>query len=106
LALLMWALVYAGFYDRLGAVWAQTRLPVLAALLVSFVTFAFYTCVGLIVDRLAYAVVPPLVVVAGLLSISVVRQSDSKSKNLFVSGCVLIALMQLVHVVVKDGPWS
>src|SRR6185437_4284796 len=36
LALLMWALVYAGFYDRLGAVWAQTRLPVLAALLVSF----------------------------------------------------------------------
>jgi hypothetical protein len=106
LALTTWTVLVATLQGRFIDIWRKKRIEILMAFFVSLVTLGFYTCVGLLVDRLAYTVVPPLVAVTALISVALIEQSDRRSKNVFVAGYVLIALTQALHVIIKDGPWS
>jgi uncharacterized membrane protein len=78
----------------------------LAALYVSFVVLGFYTCCGWTVDRLAYPLIPALLAAVAVAAVVVARRIDAERRPIFALGCALIALAQMVHVVVKDGPWS
>ena len=104
--LVMWVVLSAVWNGCLKDIWRTKQPELLIPVFVSLVTLAFYTCVGLLVDRLAYAVIPPLLVTAGLIGFGLLDASRQQSKNGLVFGCVLIALVQVVHVIVKDGPWS
>jgi hypothetical protein len=75
-------------------------------LYVSTALLGFYTCVGWIVERLAYPVIPPLVAAAGAAAVLVARQLPPGRRSILAGGFLVIALAQMIYVVAKDGPWS
>lgn len=81
--------------------------PIVAsALYVSITVLGFYTCVGWIVDRLAYPPIPPLIAAAGAAALVLNRTLSTSQRRELVAGVVLIAITQMVVAIVKVGPWS
>jgi hypothetical protein len=104
--LLAWVTV-AAIIDRR----ARERLPslmpmALAALYVSLAVLCFYTCVGWTATRLAYPILPPLLAAAAAGAVVVASHMDRSRRTVFAVGCVGILAVQMVYLVVKDGPWS
>lgn len=83
------------------------QLPIaLVGLLVSAVVAAFYASAGYTPARLAFAVIPPLIVVAGAIAVAVVRRIEAAQRRVLAYGCLMITTTQLIFVIVKDGPYS
>jgi len=89
-----------------GGVRVQLR-PVLqvigAALLVSALAAAFYTSVGLIESRLAYATVPPLIAIAAAAGVTSARQISPRYGCLLAAGCLAIAVAQTLVTVINSN---
>ena len=82
-------------------------LPMIAiGLYASCAALGFYTCVGWVTERLAYAMLPPLVVAAGALGIVIAQRLPPAPRAVFAGGCLLIAIGQMTYEVAKVGPWS
>ncbi|MGI8527258.1 MAG: hypothetical protein ACR2K5_13995 [Pseudolabrys sp.] len=79
---------------------------VFAALYVGLAALGFYTCVGWIVDRLAYPAIPALIVAAGTAGLMLNSQLTNSQRRTLAAGFFVIALGQMVFVVLKNGPWS
>jgi hypothetical protein len=87
------------------------RLPPLGPMIatglyVSCAALGFYTCVGWITERLAYAMIPALVVAAGAAAVMVARGLPPAQRSVFAGGCLLIAVAQVIYEAAKVGPWS
>lgn len=85
---------------------ARTRSIALLALLVSGLAGAFYASVGFITARLAFAMVPSLVVLAGACAIALTSVLDARRRWAVAAVCATIAVVCAVYAVVKDGPYS
>jgi len=82
-------------------------LPMIAiGLYASCAALGFYTCVGWVTERLAYAMLPPLVVAAGAAGIVIAQRLPPAQRSVFAAGCLLIAIGQAAYEVAKVGPWS
>jgi hypothetical protein len=75
-------------------------------LYVSIAMLGFYACVGWLVDRLAYPILPPLLAAAAAAAIAVSQQLDERDRPRFATAISILALAQMVYVIAKDGPWS
>ena len=84
----------------------QGWLITAAGLYVSIAALGFYTCVGWIVDRLAYPPIPPLIAAAGAMALVLNRKLPATQRRELAAGFLIIALAQMAFVIVKDGPWS
>ena len=83
----------------------RAMLPVLAAgLFVSALMTAFYAATGLIVARVAYAMVPPLLAIAGSAAIVTVRRLEGRARWALGLGCFLIAVTQTAIFILKMPP--
>jgi hypothetical protein len=81
--------------------------PMIATgLYVSCAALGFYTCVGWVTERLAYAMLPPLVVAAGAVAIVIAQRLPPAPRSVFAAGCLLVAVAQMIYEVAKVGPWS
>jgi len=78
---------------------------VIAGLFVSVLVLIFYTCVGWLVPRLAYAMLPPLIVAIGALAVAAVGELPPYGRRALASAYLVLVLAQMVFEVVKDGPW-
>ena len=83
-------------HDASRSLWSL----VLTALLVDAVTAVFYTCVGLIVPRLAYALIPALIVVAAATAL-LVAMHDRRRRKILAYCCVGVALIAVSATVVR-----
>jgi hypothetical protein len=85
----------------------SAALPILATgLYVGVALLGFYTCVGWIVDRLAYPMIPPLLAAAGAAAVVIAQHLPPARRPVLAVGCLVIAIAQMIYVVAKDGPWS
>lgn len=86
---------------------AQPALLPLAATvaLVSAMSDAFYTCVGFMVDRIAFSIVPPLIIAAAGSALAV-TEGDYTRRRILAYCCVAIALVAAIYTVAKNGPYS
>jgi hypothetical protein len=92
---------------HLDAARLSAAVPMIAiGLYASAAALGFYTCVGWITERLAYAMLPPLVVAAGGVAIMVAHRLPPAQRPVFAAGCLLIAIAQTIYEVAKIGPWS
>jgi hypothetical protein len=73
---------------------------------VSALAAAFYTCVGLINERLAFTVVPALLVLGGVLLVALTRGLTKREARWLAAAACVVAVAQGVWSVVKEGPWS
>jgi hypothetical protein len=78
----------------------------MAGLFVSAVVVAFYASAGYTPARLAFAAIPPLIVVAGAIAVAVVQRLEAIHRRMLACGCAMIAALQVIYVIVKDGPYS
>jgi len=85
---------------------AQLRpaLPVIGvALFVSALVAVFYTTVGMIEARLAYATVPPLIAIAAAAGLAASRQLSPRYGWLLAAGSLVIALVQMLVIVINTN---
>jgi hypothetical protein len=75
-------------------------------LYVSVAMLGFYASVGWIVDRLAYPMVPPLLVAAATVAVVVSLRLDGRGRRGLAIGAMVLAMAQIAYAVAKDGPWS
>jgi hypothetical protein len=73
---------------------------------VSCAVLGFYTCVGWIVERLAYPAIPPLIVAAGAIAAMIAQRLAPRPRTIFAAGCLALAVAQVIYEVAKQGPWS
>jgi hypothetical protein len=110
IALVAWLAltVLVGLARRhLDAARLSAAVPMIAiGLYASGAALGFYTCVGWITERLAYAMLPPLVVAAGAVAIMVAHRLPPAQRPVFAGGCLLIAIAQVIYEAAKIGPWS
>ena len=105
-AVVAWLAIFADRH-RAALAGADHGWPIAAAgLYVSTAALGFYTCVGWIVDRLGYPLIPSLIAAAGAVALVLNRKLSAAQQRELAVGFLLIALAQMVFVVVKDGPWS
>jgi hypothetical protein len=102
-AILAWASLAAASAKQLPALRATVPV-VVAGLFVSALMIAFYAATGLIVARVAYAMVPPLVAIAGSAAIAGVRSLDERRRLTLALGCLAIALAQAAVFILKMPP--
>src|SRR5881628_2972557 len=67
--LLFLAAVAVGRGSAAGAALRRASIVVAAGLFVSAAVLVFYTCLGWVFPRLAYPLIPPLIVAAGALAL-------------------------------------
>ena len=67
---------------------------------------AFYATVGFIRPRLAFGVIPPFVVAAGILALVAMRSVPARDSRTLGAGYAAIGSIAAAVTVVKDGPWS
>jgi hypothetical protein len=85
----------------------RPQMPVaMVGLFVSIVVAIFYASAGYTPARLAFAIIPPLVVVVGALAVAAVQHVEATRRRVLAYGCVMITTAQLIIVIVKDGPYS
>jgi hypothetical protein len=78
---------------------------VATGVLVSTITAAFYATVGIIVSRIAYSVIPPLIVVAAGSALAMTEGDDTRRRIL--ASCVTaFALVAAIYTIAKNGPYS
>lgn len=105
-ALLAGLLGVVAVLDRAGAAALRASLPlVLIGLYVGAVMLGFYTSVGWVADRLAYPAIPSLLAAAGAAATAMARRMDGPGRRRLAIGCLGVALVNFVWVVLKDGPW-
>jgi hypothetical protein len=56
--------------------------------------------------RLAYAIVPPLIVAAAVALLEIAAASPERSRKIIATICVTVAVLQSIFVIVKNGPYS
>ncbi len=79
-------------------------LPLAATgILVSIVTAAFYASVGFIMPRLAYSVIPALIVVVAAAALAVTARNNARRQTL---AFVCVAVVEAIYTIVKNGPYS
>jgi hypothetical protein len=106
-ALLVIALTVALKHPKLMAAalrhnWALA----LAALIISGGTAGFYSLAGDMHFRWAFAIIPPFMIVAIVIILSVCQQLSTIERRIIGSACILIAVCQLAFTIMKDGPFS
>jgi hypothetical protein len=69
-------------------------------------TLGFFACVGFLVDRLAYAILPPVVLTISAFAVALQIRLPAKAQTAFATLFVALAVSLMLYVVVKDGPWS
>lgn len=77
-----------------------------AGLLVSVAVLVFYTCVGWIFWRLAFPIIPPLLVATGAVAVSFAHTLGRERGMILARGISIIAAANWIYVVAKDGPFS
>jgi hypothetical protein len=83
------------------------QLPVaMVGIFVSAVVAVFYASAGYTPARLAFAIIPPLIVVVGAIMVAVVQSVEATQRRVLAYGCLMITTAQLIFVSVKDGPYS
>jgi 4-amino-4-deoxy-L-arabinose transferase-like glycosyltransferase len=86
---------------------ARRQLPLLlCSAMVSLVTAAFYSSTGLITWRLAYAMLPPLIIAAGAMTLAVAAALAKHEQRMLAFACATVALLQAIFTIVKNGPYS
>jgi hypothetical protein len=99
--------LFAWARDRLDIASLSAAVPIIAiGLYVSFAVLGFYTCVGWVVDRLAYPTIPPLIAAAGVTAVVAAQQMRPAQRSVLAGGCLAVAVAQMIYVVAKNGPWS
>jgi hypothetical protein len=84
----------------------ENSSPLFAAVMVSGAVLVFYTCVGWIFPRLAYPVLPPLILATGIFALGMARHLDPATRSILTRAVVLVAVANAVYEVAKDGPFS
>jgi hypothetical protein len=101
-----WLTIWAVIDPRAKAAVRAVAPVAIAAAYVSFAVLGFYTCVGWTVDRLGYPVIPALLGAVAVAAFLIARHLEPQRRTIFAAGCVLIAVVQIIYVAAKDGPWS
>jgi hypothetical protein len=102
-AVLLWTI--AMLIPAARATVLRPFLPVAAAgVFASAIIALFYASVGLIVSRLAYALVPPLIAIAGAAAMAAAHTLSQRRSVLLALGCLLIAVVQFAIVVIEPPP--
>lgn len=105
-ALIVWIAIFA-LRHRTALRGASHLWPIVpAGLYVSIAVLGFYTCIGWGAPRLAYPPIPPLIAAAGAVALVLNQQLPTTERRELPAGFLIIALVQMVVVVVKEGPWS
>jgi hypothetical protein len=82
-------------------------LPVaLSALVASTAIAVFYALEGTMYFRWAYATLPPLLLVLGVLALAIAERLPPPRRRALEVVCIALACAQLIYAVVKDGPFS
>jgi hypothetical protein len=76
-----------------------------AGVCVSALIAVFYTLVGWIVSRLAYAVVPPLIAIAAATAVGLAKQVPPWHGWMLAAGCMTVSIVQSVLTVIKAQPF-
>jgi 4-amino-4-deoxy-L-arabinose transferase-like glycosyltransferase len=105
-AIIAWLAIFALRHRAAYRGAAKGWTTLVAAVFVSIAGLGFYTCVGWIVDRLAYPMIPPLIIAAGAAALARTSNLSSKQGRELAGGFLFIAIAQMIFVVVKNGPWS
>jgi hypothetical protein len=87
---------------RPRAVWSILA----AGFLASAAVLGFYTCVGWTAERLAYAMLPPLIAALGTAAAIGAARLGAPHRHRVAGAFALVAAAQMIYIVVKDGPWS
>lgn len=74
--------------------------------MVAMMFVAFYATVGFIRPRLAFGIVPPFVVAAGIFALAAFRSMPAQEGRILGRGYAAIGTLAAVVTVIKDGPWS
>jgi len=82
----------------------EAMTTVCGALIAAVVTFAFYATTGVPYWRTAFAVLPPLIVMLGMMCREVVPQA--RNQALLASILLAIAIQQTLYTAIKHGPYS
>lgn len=107
LALLVLAGVVAALRWRTVRSALRQALPLLTTcVLVAWLAASFYTCVGLINERLAFTVVPALLVLGGALLVTLAKALPLREQRWLARAGIAIAVAQALYSWTKDGPWS
>lgn len=105
-ALIVWLAIFA-LRHRTALRGAGHLWPIVAAgLYVSIAVLGFYTCIGWGAPRLAYPLIPSLIAAASVIALVLNQQLPTAERRELPAGFLIIALVQMVVVVVKEGPWS
>ena len=85
----------------------RRQLPILlCGVLVSLVIGAFYSSTGLIVWRLAYALLPPLIIAAAAAVLGITASLAAGQRKMVACACVAITLLHSIFVIWKNNPVS
>jgi hypothetical protein len=79
---------------------------IVVGIFISTTALVFYTCVGFIWDRLAYPTIPPLIVASGALAVAIAPSLPPPRRQILIFGCLTISVVNLIYVVLKNGPFS
>jgi len=98
--------LWLGSRRLLGSLGRTDRELVAAALVTCLVVWVFHALAGFSMARVAYGLLPPLVVVCGLLArVAFQSAPAAQGRRAAVGFCILIAL-QIVYTMVKAGPYG
>ncbi len=78
----------------------------LCCLMVTLVTNAFYATAGYVSWRLAFAIIPPLIVGVGTAIVVSAEGLPERQRWIAAYACTAITLVQSIVLVVKNGPYS
>jgi hypothetical protein len=84
----------------------RQALIIASSIMVAALVLAFYASVGLIIPRLAFAGIPPLMVAAGAAALAVSAGLNRAQRQALGLACLAIAVGQTILMIVKDGPYS
>ena len=84
----------------------NSTAPVAAGVLVSGALLVFYTCVGWVFARLAFPIIPPLIVATGAFALALAQSLDPARRIILTRGIVILTIANLLYGVAKDGPFS
>ena len=84
----------------------RQRAILLYSALTTTMVGAFYATTGLTVSRLAYAMVPPVIVASAAVVLGTVVILPARRRMLVAYACIAISILQATFVVLKNGPFS
>jgi hypothetical protein len=99
-----WVLAYAACRGGLSELAARSAAPLAAGVLVTVLIAGFYASTGLMAPRLAYALLPSLLVVTAVAAVAVATRLAPSDRRVFVSGCFAIAAVQIGMMIHEYPP--